>query len=112
MLPRLPLPLFVCLLALLLPALCHPQTSPPDPPRPHPEVQALLEKSFQAQRDYKWQEALRLSEEALARARALQDKVGEARTLDSIGDVYHATSQPQKALEFYEQALRLYQQIG
>jgi tetratricopeptide (TPR) repeat protein len=37
---------------------------------------------------------------------------GEANALISIGNVYSATSQPQKALESYQQALPLYRQAG
>src|SRR5437867_1181554 len=77
-------PMFI-LIFCLLPALCHPQPPPASPPKPHPEVQALLDKGLQFKKEYRWNEALRLYEEALTKARALQDRAGEATLLSEIG---------------------------
>ncbi|NEP85933.1 MAG: tetratricopeptide repeat protein, partial [Okeania sp. SIO2C2] len=40
------------------------------------------------------------------------NRSGEAYALNNIGLVYHSTSQPQKALEYYEQALPVMQEVG
>jgi tetratricopeptide (TPR) repeat protein len=79
---------------------------------PGPEVGLVLLKANQAYQDRKWDEALRLFNEALTKSRALKDKAGEAAALFFLGNVYRDIEQPQKALGFYQQALRLHQQIG
>lgn len=96
------------------------QTSPPaastaptfPQSKPHPEVQALLDKGTEARAASRHEDALRLFNEALDKSRTLKDTAGEARALMNIGIVYSATGQPQKTLEFYQQALTLRRQVG
>jgi hypothetical protein len=64
-----------------------------------PEVQALLDKGEAARKAYRWEEALRLFQEAREKAHALQDPAGEALALHEAAYVCQTTSQPQKAAE-------------
>jgi tetratricopeptide (TPR) repeat protein len=57
-------------------------------------------------------QALALYEQALSIRREVGDRVGEAITLNNIGEVYKATGQPQRALEICEKALSLTRQGG
>jgi CHAT domain-containing protein/tetratricopeptide (TPR) repeat protein len=82
--------------------------APAEPPRPSAEVLALMEKGTQARLSGRWEESLRLYNEALSKARSLSDKAGEGRTLHEMGFVYQNIGQPQRALEFYHQALPLF----
>lgn len=101
---------------LILTLLPLPGASAADPPKPAPEVQALLDKGKEAQgasrSEDALRDALRLFNEALEKSRALGDKVGEGNMLRNIGNVYLDTGQPQKALAFLEQALPLFRQAG
>ena len=100
-------------LAAALPAPGAPaQPGSPPVPKPHPEVQALLDQGRAARAASGTEEALRLYQEALEKSRLLNDRAGEGRALLDIGNVYNATGQPQKALEFHQQALLLYLQAG
>lgn len=59
------------------------------------------------------QEALATFQKAIAIFRATGAKAGEAQSLNHIANVYHySLGQYPKALEFYQQALKLRQQIG
>jgi CHAT domain-containing protein/Tfp pilus assembly protein PilF len=109
---RYPLCTLVFAFAFLLTAPPPLRAIPDDTPKPTPEVQALLDKAEQAEAAYKHNDALRLYNEALAKAHALQDKPGEAWTLTNVGVVYYSTGQPQKALECFEQALPLHRSVG
>ena len=40
------------------------------------------------------------------------DRSGEATTLNNIGGVYSDIGKPQKALEYYEKALPIWQEVG
>src|SRR5262249_25261670 len=51
-------------------------------------------------------------EAALDLYRSLDDRGGEAASLDKIGGVYYLTSETQKALDAFNQALQLYQSLG
>src|SRR6266481_736891 len=42
----------------------------------------------------------------------VDDRAGEAATLNNMAEVYHATGQPRRALELYEQALPLRREVG
>jgi CHAT domain-containing protein/tetratricopeptide (TPR) repeat protein len=110
---------------LLLLALPLPPAATDDPPQPRPEVQALLDQGLKAKEAGKSEEALRLFNEAREKAHAvhdgvgeveglsgLGDKKGEAAALENIGIVYAEIRQPQKALQYYEQALLLYRALG
>lgn len=84
----------------------------PTPPKPTPEVQALLDKGQAASDAFKYEEAHRLYTEALEKARALNDKAGEADALGNTGALYFALGQPQKALECFQKALTIIKQNG
>jgi CHAT domain-containing protein len=109
---RLRLPLCALALAFMLTAALPLRATPDDTPKPTPEVQALLDQGKQAAQKYQFDQALRLYNEALEKARALKDKPGEAATLHKIGIVYYYSGQPQKALEFFQQALPLRRVVG
>ncbi|WP_395146241.1 CHAT domain-containing protein, partial [Armatimonas sp.] len=49
---------------------------------------------------------------ALTLYRKTGNKIGEANALYDIGEVYRESGEPQKALEFYNQALILYRETG
>ena len=51
-------------------------------------------------------------EAALDLYRSLDDRGGEAASLDKIGGVYYLTSETQKALDTFNQALQLHQSLG
>src|SRR5947209_2348138 len=71
-----------------------------DAPKPHPEVQSLLESANTLAKQQKWPDALKGFDEALTTARRLKDKDGEARTLASIGNIYFYTGRLQEALAY------------
>ncbi len=79
---------------------------------PHPDVLALRKQGDAAQSASKPEEAQRLFEQAVARARALKDRAGEADALYSIGLFYASMGQWQKVLESHNQAWPLYREIG
>jgi tetratricopeptide (TPR) repeat protein len=109
-----PLRSSLLLLTLLLSLRAAPLVlaAPAAPPAPNAEVAALLQKGIQAYRTSHFKESLGAFEEALARARALSDKAGEAAALQNIGFVYNGQGERQKALEFYNQALPLRRAVG
>jgi CHAT domain-containing protein/Flp pilus assembly protein TadD len=106
--------LSLLILSLLLrPAILPPlDAAPGESPKPHPEVQPLLNKANEAYQTSKFDEALRLYSDALEKARALKDRVSEASALNDTGIVYAQLGQPHKALEFFRQALPLYREVG
>ena len=59
-----------------------------------------------------FQQALAKYQQALPLFRASGDRAGEADNLDSIGRVYYRTGQPQQALNFLQQALSLWREVG
>ncbi|NJM74522.1 MAG: tetratricopeptide repeat protein [Acaryochloridaceae cyanobacterium RU_4_10] len=63
---------------------------------------------FLAQR----QEALNRYEKALRLYKAVSDRLGEANTLQAIGDVLQFLDRRQEALNCYEEALGLYKAVG
>src|SRR5688500_17273512 len=83
----------------------------PAPAKPHPEVQRLLDSAALLTKEFKWHDALERYKEARKKAQNLQDRAGEAIALGNIGIIHKDTGQPQKALEFYQQALLLFQAI-
>ncbi len=110
------LTLLICTPALLPmvhgPLAAQPAADPAAPPQPHPDVAALLKQADAAQEARKFDEALPLFDQALARARAAKDKPSEAYALASIGAVHRSIGQPQQALRFHEQALPLLRATG
>ncbi|HEY9805495.1 MAG TPA: tetratricopeptide repeat protein, partial [Candidatus Obscuribacterales bacterium] len=60
----------------------------------------------------KYDQALKLHQQALAIYQELGDRAGEATTQNNLGQVYDHQKQPDQALKFYQQALQLYKQVG
>lgn len=56
--------------------------------------------------------AIERYEKALAIFREFQAKGGEGNSLNGLGEVYLATKQPDKALEYFQQALGVFQAVG
>jgi len=81
-------------------------------PKPHADVQALLDKADALATQKNWPDAEKAYDEALIAARRLLDKCGEATTLFNVGNVYYVSGQLQKAMTSYEQAVPLYQAVG
>jgi tetratricopeptide (TPR) repeat protein len=57
-------------------------------------------------------QAIKKWEEALPLYRMVNDRGGEATTLNNIGLVYNALGEKQKALDFYNQALPILRAVG
>jgi tetratricopeptide (TPR) repeat protein/Cdc6-like AAA superfamily ATPase len=58
------------------------------------------------------QQALQLSNQTLRVMQAVDDRAGEAATLNNIAGIYSAMGKPQRALELYEQALPIRREVG
>ena len=107
---RLPKSLPVLLVMLACAALA--QDKPTAPPKPTPEVQKLVNEGSAAAKKYDWTTALQKYKQARAVAQEAKDGIGEASVLGNIGLVYLDIGQPQRALEYFEQALPLFKQIS
>ena len=68
-----------------------PQAPQTQAPKPTPEVAAILERASQAAKAKRNDEAQRLYDEALAKAREASDAAGCAAALKRSGDLYNAT---------------------
>ena len=82
------------------------------PPKPTPEVQALLNKAVAAQEKSDFKETLRLAEEALALAKERKDRCGEGVALRRIGLAYGSLGKKDRSLDFTQQALSIAKEIG
>src|SRR5207302_4365236 len=80
--------------------------------KPHPEVQALLDKADALATQKNWPDAEKGYDEALIAAHRLLDKYGEATTLFNLGNVHYFSGRPLKAMTSYEQAVPLYLIVG
>nr|WP_290221107.1 CHAT domain-containing tetratricopeptide repeat protein [Trichocoleus desertorum] len=77
------------------------------------EAAYLNQQGYDQFRQGQPQEALATFQKAIAVFKATGAKAGEAQSLNHIANVYHySLRQYPKALEFYQQALKLRQQIG
>ncbi|MBB6048686.1 CHAT domain-containing tetratricopeptide repeat protein [Armatimonas rosea] len=85
-------------------------TSIPAQTKPNPEVQALLDRALDAQRQRNFPEALRLLQSALTQARSQKDRSSEVVTLSYLGFVLMNQGRPQEAEDNYQKALTLYQE--
>ncbi len=56
--------------------------------------------------------ALTTFQQALALARQTKDRRGEATILNNLGLIYNSVGQPQRALEFYQQALLIIREVN
>ncbi|MEB3831876.1 tetratricopeptide repeat protein, partial [Phormidium sp. CCY1219] len=57
------------------------------------------------------QKALDYYQQALPIMQEVEDRSGEATTLNNIGLVYSDIGQPQEALDYYQQALPIRQEV-
>ena len=89
-----------------------PQAPQTQAPKPTPEVAAILERASQAAKAKRNDEAQRLYDEALAKAREASDAAGCAAALKRSGDLYNATDDRAKARERFEQAIPFFHQVG
>jgi CHAT domain-containing protein/Tfp pilus assembly protein PilF len=81
-----------------------------EPPKPHPEVQRLLDQGQNEKLGP--EERLPIFEKALAEARRLGDRTGEGESLFWLGYSYDLVQQYPNALEHYEQALSIGRELG
>ena len=58
------------------------------------------------------QKALDYLNQAITLWRAVGDRMGQATTLDNIGQVYSDLGEKQKAMDYYNQALPLERAVG
>ncbi|MCW5945723.1 MAG: CHAT domain-containing protein [Fimbriimonadales bacterium] len=76
-----------------------------EPQKPHPEVQALLDRAIA--RENTWKETLELALHAFAKAIEIGDVPGQALSLLWVGRSLDGLGENRKALEYYERALPL-----
>lgn len=88
------------------------QTQTSQSPTAAPEVQALLDQAKKARGTRKFDEATVLYDQALAKARELKDRKGEADALRRRGFIYFFLSQYPNALECFSLALSLHRALG
>ena len=84
----------------------------PKAPAPDARVAPLLKQAEKALETGRNSQALPLLTEALSKAREIKDKVGEVNALNDLGWYYGAVGDLTKQSEFYNQALKLAQEIG
>src|SRR5262245_42642245 len=101
----------LCLTLLAISLLPGAADPPPSPPQATPAVMALIRRGLQAEADKRWDEALRLYQEALEDARAQRDRAGEAHALSVTGSLFSVTNRLKEALPHLEQALALWRQL-
>mgnify|MGYP001773397747 CR=1 FL=1 len=80
--------------------------------RAHPEVDALIRKALEARQQDRWQDALSYYQQAVERARTLNDRAGEASAWHNLGVAQILMSRPQDALNSLERALPIWREIG
>lgn len=80
--------------------------------RAHPEVDALIRKASEARRQDRWQDALGYYQQAIERARILNDRPGEASAWHNLGVAQILMQRPQQALESLQNALPIWREIG
>ncbi len=80
--------------------------------KPHPEVQALLDKGKQAADAEKWDESMGWNSKALEQSRSLKDVAGEAAAFIGISRTYSGTGEYQKSIAALQQSLPLFRKTG
>lgn len=104
---------FRCLVLLtLLGVLQGTGQAPAQDPKPLPEVQALLDLGVQPAREFKWDEALRLYEDALKKAEELNDLYGQGLCWNRLGNTYYNQGNLLKARDSFEKAKEWYIKAG
>jgi CHAT domain-containing protein len=78
----------------------------------HPEVEALIRRAIEARQQARWQDALDHYKQAIDRARALNDRPGEASAWHNLGVAQILMQRPQQALESLQNALPLWRELG
>ncbi len=78
----------------------------------HPEVETLIRQAMDARQQERWQDAQRLYQQAIERARALNDRVGEASAWHNLGVAQLAIKRPADALKSLQTALALWRELG
>jgi tetratricopeptide (TPR) repeat protein len=86
--------------------------SPELPPSPELEAQARFWRALWHRWRYETDPALASYDQALALFQAVGDRLGEANTLQAIGDVQRFRDDYDAALASYDQALALFQAVG
>ncbi len=73
----------------------------------NPEVLALTEKGKESLKAGKYDDSMRLLNEAYAKARSLKDSMGEVITLQALASLFAKVGEPQQMLRCYSQALAI-----
>ncbi len=76
------------------------------------EAARLFQQGLQQYRQALYREALQTYQQALVIRRELGDRVGEAQTLNNIGEVYNGLDEYSKALEILQQALAIRKEVS
>jgi len=76
------------------------------------EAARLFQQGLQQYRQALYREALQTYQQALVIRRELGDRVGEAQTLNNIGEVYNGLDEYSKALEILQQALGIRKEVS
>lgn len=84
------------------------------------EADRLLDQAIQQRKTSRYQEAMQLTQTALElyqnaavrQAYPQESRSGEARALHNLGTTYGELSQPEQAIEYYQQALPLYRAVN
>ena len=76
------------------------------------ELERLLQQGAQETQQEQSLQAIETLQQALAIARQLENKQLEALALVLIGKNYSNIGKPQQALDFYNQALPIFQEVG
>ena len=89
-----------------------PQSATQTPAQPTPDAQKLLDAGNEEAKANHWQQARDAFEQALTKARSVNDKAGEAKALNNIGNTYANTGELTKARGYYEQAAPVFRAAG
>jgi CHAT domain-containing protein/Tfp pilus assembly protein PilF len=76
------------------------------------KADALYQEAFDLFSQGDYQGAFDSYQEALGIYREIDDRSGEAVTLNDIGGIYYSLGQYRKAIDYFEQALTIWQEIG
>jgi tetratricopeptide (TPR) repeat protein/CHAT domain-containing protein len=109
---RLPYLWSAILILALLPLANRPLHAGAAPPVTQAELLQVLQQGLQAYKTGRYEDALRLFNEALEQSIRLKDKQFHGLSLYSIGGVYDALGQPQKALAAFTESLPLHRAAG
>jgi len=80
--------------------------------RAHPDIDALIRKASEACQNDRWQDALDYYQQAIERARVLNDRAGEASAWHNLGVAQIRMQRPHQAIESLQHALPLWRELG